>query len=197
MTLLEKTHETVGEARASVGVNADDLQAGYNDTDASTNKAGGFRSFPSTASKGSFYQYASDNAGDYEITSTNASFGQATDFVLPDPGNADGVHLVGAGTAPFTSGNMIKSSGTGGKMVDAGFAIIANTTGTYAGGGTSNAFTVTGLTASCIVTASILTSTNAVSIAKVVPSTDTLTVTFSADPGAGTTLNFIALTAHS
>lgn len=73
-------------------------------------------------------------------------------------------------------------------------AMIAQVTGTYAGGGTSNAFTATGLTASSIVVATIKTSTNAVAIAKAVPTTDTLTITFSADPGANTTVNYIAIT---
>jgi len=66
------------------------------------------------------------------------------------------------------------------------------TTAAYAGGGTSHAFAATGLTSSSIVTANILTSTNSVSITKVVPSANTLTITFSADPGAGTTVNYIA-----
>lgn len=73
-------------------------------------------------------------------------------------------------------------------------ALIAQETDAYAGGGTSNAFTATGLTAASIVTATISASTNAVSIAKAVPSTDTLTVTFSADPGAATKVNYIAFT---
>lgn len=67
------------------------------------------------------------------------------------------------------------------------------TTAAYAGGGTSNAFTATGLAATDIVVATILASTNAVAICKAVPTTNTLTVTFSADPGAGTTVQWHAL----
>ena len=67
------------------------------------------------------------------------------------------------------------------------------TTAAYAGGGTSNAFTATGLVATDIVVATILASTNAVAVAKAVPSADTLTVTFSADPGADTTVQWIAI----
>jgi hypothetical protein len=74
-----------------------------------------------------------------------------------------------------------------------GSTMIFGTTAAYAGGGTSHAFTVAGLTSSSIVTANILTSANAVAIAKPVPTTDTLTVTFTADPGAGTTVNYIAI----
>jgi len=75
-----------------------------------------------------------------------------------------------------------------------GFSVKANTTDIYGGGGTSNGFTATGIDATSIVTATILTSANAVSIAKAVPSANTLTVTFTADPGAGTTVSWIAIT---
>ncbi len=62
----------------------------------------------------------------------------------------------------------------------------------WGGGGTSHAFAVSGITASSIVTADILASTNSVSINSVVPSTNTLTITFSADPGAATSVQYIA-----
>jgi len=68
---------------------------------------------------------------------------------------------------------------------------LAGTTTAYGGGGTSNAFTVTGLAATDVVSAVIRASTNNVSIVKAVPTTNTLTITFSADPGAGTTVDYI------
>lgn len=74
---------------------------------------------------------------------------------------------------------------------------LAGTTAVYGGGGTSNAFTVTGLLATDAVSAVIRASTNAVSIAKAVPTADTLTVTFSADPGAATTIDYIVARAAS
>jgi hypothetical protein len=67
------------------------------------------------------------------------------------------------------------------------------TTAAYAGGGTSNAFTATGLAATDIVVATILASTNSVAITKAVPTANTLTVTFSADPGAATTVQWHAI----
>lgn len=67
------------------------------------------------------------------------------------------------------------------------------TTAAYAGGGTSNAYVATGLVSTDIVVATILASTNAVSICKAVPSADTLTITFSADPGAATTVQWHAI----
>jgi len=70
---------------------------------------------------------------------------------------------------------------------------FAGITATYAGGGTSTTFTIPGLLTTDIVFALIRTSTNSVSVTKVIPSAaNTLSVTFSADPGAGTTLNFLA-----
>lgn len=72
--------------------------------------------------------------------------------------------------------------------------IIAQQSASWGGGSASHAFTLTGITASSIVVGVITTSTNAVSICKIVPTTNTATVTFSADPGAATVLYFIALT---
>lgn len=74
---------------------------------------------------------------------------------------------------------------------------LAGTTGAYGGGGTSNAFTITGIAATDAVSAVIRASTNAVSIAKAVPTANTLTITFSADPGAGTTVDYIIARAAS
>jgi hypothetical protein len=122
MALLEKTLQTVGEARITVGVNDDDIQAGYNNVSASQNAAGGFLSYPAGASLGSLKWYASNNAGNYALGFTNASFGQATNFVIHDPANANAVIVIGAGTAPFVSGNIPKASGTGGLMVDSGIS---------------------------------------------------------------------------
>lgn len=173
---------------ASTAINGGNIQAGLSGT------AGYLASFPSTASKGSFRVTAVANTGDTLTTLSNVAMGQASVISIPDPANAVGRLLVAATATPFTSGNLVKSSGTGGLVVDAGFAVLAKTTASYAGGGTSNAFTATGLLSTSIVTASILTSTNSVSITKVVPSSNTLTVTFSADPGASTTVNYIAIT---
>ncbi len=72
-------------------------------------------------------------------------------------------------------------------------AYVARYAGThaYGGGGTSTAITVTGVLASDIPMASIKASTNNVSVTKVVPTADTITVHFSADPGASTTVQYI------
>lgn len=71
-----------------------------------------------------------------------------------------------------------------------GYVVKLAGTGSYAGGAASNAFTVTGLLSTDIVTCILRTSANAVTIQKAIPTTNTLTVTFSGDPGA-CTLDYI------
>lgn len=164
--------------------------AAGNITAGASGAAGTVISYPTTASKGSLILAAVANTGDTNVTISNAAHGQATVYSIPDVGASTGQLTVVTGA--LVSGNIVRASGTAGKLADAGYNIKSATTASYAGGGTSNAFTATGLTASSIVTASILASTNAVSITKVVPGTNTLTITFSADPGASTTVNWIA-----
>lgn len=172
-----------------VAINNGSIQAGLSGT------AGTLISYPATASKGSFIVAGVANTGDTTTTLSNVAMGQASVVSIPDPANAVGRLLVAASATPFVSGNLVKASGTGGLVVDAGARILSGTTGSYAGGGTSNAFTVTGLTSAAVGSCVIRTSTNASSIAKAVPGTNILTVTFSADPGATTTVDYIYTTA--
>lgn len=130
---------------------------------------------------------------DYSLVATEFSgtLGTAAAKAASDNTKAT---LASLNATPVVSGNIASFSATNGTIADSGVAVgnvksAASTT--YAGGGTSNAFTVTGVTTSSIVVASIKASANAVSIAKVVPTADTVTVTFSADPGAGTVLSFV------
>jgi hypothetical protein len=105
------------------------------------------------------------------------------------PSNAAKTKVVMANGATVAN-NLATFADTSGTVKDAGARILAGTTPTYGGGGTSNAFAVTGLTSAAVGSAVIRTSTNAVSIAKALPGTNTLTITFSADPGAGTTVDY-------
>lgn len=181
------TTGTLSEDPATA-ISGGNIQAGLSGT------AGYLASFPTTAANGSFRFTAVGNAGNFIATlSPISTLGQATVYTLPDVGAATGQVI--AKTAAFVAGNVIKASGTAGLVVDAGFALHAGTTAAYAGGGTSNAFVTTNMTSASIVTATILAQTNAASIVKAVPGTNTLTVTFSADPGANTTVNWISTTA--
>lgn len=94
-----------------------------------------------------------------------------------------------------TVNNLAKFSDVNGSIADAGARIIAGTTAVYGGGGTSNTFTVAGLTIGAKGAPVIRASTNSVSITKALPGTNTLAITFSADPGASTTVDYIYSTA--
>lgn len=61
----------------------------------------------------------------------------------------------------------------------------------WGGGSTSHAFTVTGLTASSVCFPVLEAKTNTAEIISFAPTTDTLTITFDADPGAATTINLL------
>lgn len=146
--------------------------------------------FPATAANGTLIISPLNAGGAFNTTIRNSVMAQSTVFSIPDPTAATANFLV-AGAA-LVNNHLVKASGTAGATVDAGFGLIAATTAAYGGGGTSNAFAAAGVTAASIVSASILASTNAVSITKVVPGAGTLTVSFSADPGAATTVNYIS-----
>lgn len=158
---------------------------------------GVLRSFPSVAASGYLELAATTNtSGNFHTTiGTAAAIAQSQAVSIPDCGGATGVFVVATGATPFTAGNFLVSSTTGGRVADSGAKILSGVTAVYGGGGTSNAFTVTGLGASSHGSCVIRTSTNAVSIVSAVPSADTLTVTFSADPGANTTVDYIYTTA--
>lgn len=177
-------HITVGSLQVDAGTVTTGLVGG--------GTAGGFAAYSATAANGALKLTPVAAGGAFDTTISNGTMGQSTVYTIPDVGAATGQFLVK--TAALVDGQLIKASGTAGKVAGAGFSVLANTTAAYAGGGTSNAFVATGLGATSIVTAVILTSTNAVSIVKAVPSANTLTVDFSADPGAATTVSWIAIT---
>ena len=97
-------------------INAGNIQAGLSGT------AGTLISFPTTAARGSLIVSATANTGNTNTTLTNAAMGQASIVTIPDPANAAGRLLIGAGATPFVNGNFPVASGTGGLMVDSGVA---------------------------------------------------------------------------
>jgi hypothetical protein len=184
IAVFDGTTGKVGDD-AATAINGGNIQAGLSGT------AGFLASFPATASKGSFRVVATANSGDTVTTLTNAAMGQATVVTIPDPAAATATIPLKAG--PFVGGNLVKCSGTAGLLVDGGFSLLGSTTATWAGGGTSHTFVALEVSATSTVVATILASTNDVSITKVVPGAGDIAVTFSADPGADTTLNYITL----
>lgn len=152
--------------------------------------AGTLNIWPTTASKGKRTLVAADNAANYTITETNASFGQSTTVTMPDPGTATALDVISP--AALVNNNLVKASGVAGLVADAGVAVsnlqlktqIKAVNVSWAGGGTSHAFAVTGATSSSVITVSIVSEVNPAYILTAAPGTNIVTVTFNTDPGA-------------
>lgn len=197
--ILSKTtgtqHITVGALQVDAGIVSSGIATG--------GTAGGFVAYPATTTNGSFAFTPVGNAGNFAATvSPLSTLGQASIYTLPDAGNAAVRFLVGATATPFVSGNFPVASGTGGLMVDSGVAatnlqnktnIKAATTANIGGAGAGPiTVAVTGMTSSSVVVATIATSSNPASVIKAVAGSAGFNVTFSADPGATCTLNYVA-----
>lgn len=108
-------------------------------------------------------------------------------------------------TLPTVAGNLIQSTDTAGTLADAAIAItdvqlntniIAAQTADIGGGGAGPiTVSVTGLTAASVVVASIVSSSNTVSVAKVTAGTDDFDILFDADPGAACVVSYVAFVA--
>lgn len=179
----------------ATAISGGNIQAGLSGT------AGYLASFPGTASKGSFLFKAVANTGNTITTLSNDAMGQASVINIPDPGNAIGQLLIGATATPFTSGNLPKASGTAGLMVDSGVAATSVQLSTNIkaaqvaslGGGGAGPLTVTaaGCLSTSVVVVSIVASSNAASVIKVVPGSGSFALTLSADPGATLTISYV------
>jgi hypothetical protein len=110
------------------------------------------------------------------------------------PSNAAKTRVVMADGATVAN-NLATFADTTGTAKDAGARIISGTTETFGGSSTSHVFTVTGLTVAAKGTAVVRTSTNSAAVTKALPGTNTLTITFSVDPGPNTTVDYIYTTA--
>jgi hypothetical protein len=181
------TAGTIGQD-AATAINNGNIQAGSSGT------AGKLMSYSSAAANGHLEVYATTNGGgNFTCGITNQIMGQSTVFSIPDPGVATSNFVVI--NAGLVVGNLVKATNVQGIIGDAGAALHSGITAAFAGGGVTNTYTATGLTAGSVGAAVIVASTNSVSICKAVPGTNTLAITFSADPGAATTVSYIYTTA--
>jgi hypothetical protein len=155
-----------------------------------TGTQGIFIAYTPSNSKGSFQIRGSDNVGNTDTILTNASMGQGTTLTIADPGQSTGVVPVQTGTIP--SGNMIKAGANAGTIINAGYIFTAKTTASWGGGGTTHTFTAADVLTTSKVVGVIAASANDVAIAKIVPGAGSFDVTFTADPGAGTTITYMA-----
>lgn len=169
--------------------------------------AGGFVgsviAYPTTATSGFIQMLAAVNgSGNFGTIISNATTqAQSQTITIPSAGNAAGRFLIGATATPFVSGNFPVASGTGGLMVDSGMAataiqnknnIKAAVTANIGGGGAGPiSVAVAGATTSSVANATIATSSNTVSVAKCVTTNTGFDITFSGDPGATCTVNYV------
>ena len=186
-------HVTVG----SLQVDAGDITVGLS----TGGTAGRFISFSATTTNGSLVVAHVGNAGNFNTTiNSAATLGQSQVVTIPDGLGATSRFVV-ATSAALVGGNLLKNSGTAGAVVDAGIiatqvqlnTLIHAVQVTGLGGGGAGAVTVTaaGCTSSSIVMFQIATSSNLVSVAKVVAGTGSFTVLCTADPGAVLTGQYI------
>ncbi len=193
IAVFTNTAGNLGED-ASTAINGGSIQAGLAGT------AGTVISFPATTANGSLILAATNAGGAFNTTISNGTMAQSTVYSIPDVTASTGQFLVK--TAALVSGNLVQASGTAGVTVDSGVAttnvqlktqIKAATTGNIGGGGAGPiTVTVAGLTAASVVVATIATSSNVVAVAKAVAGTGNFDVTFTGDPGATCTLNYVA-----
>jgi len=193
IAVFTNTTGNLGED-AATAINGGNIQAGLSGT------AGTVVSFPATAANGSLRLVATNAGGAFNTTISNSAMAQSTVYSIPDVTAATGQIL--AKTAAFVSGNLIQASGTAGVTVDSGVAttnvqlktqVKAAVTGNIGGGGAGPiTVSVPGLTSTSVVVATIVTSSNLVAVAQVIPASGSFNVTFTGDPGATCALSYIA-----
>lgn len=155
----------------------------------------------SSAGSPAFAAVTVGNSG-LHVLDTNASH----DLVIT-PGSdltADRIFTITTGDAARTldvSAANVTVSTFGASLVDDAANLNALTTlglkrgdsDTWGGGGTSFAFTCAGIVATDVVLVSLIAAANNVAVTKCVAGAGTITVDFTADPGAGTIVNFLGI----
>lgn len=151
--------------------------------------AGYLRSYDTAPGTGAFVFQGRANIGNVFTTLRNNPMAQGTTINFPDPQAPSAEVLVTAGS--ITQGHLVAATGgDNGVVADIGAGLISGSTPVFAGGAVTHTFTIPAMTANCIIAANILSSTNSVSIQRVVPGAGTLLIEFSADPGANTIVNY-------
>lgn len=138
-------------------------------------------------------------SGDFAVF--NGTTGQIKDLGY-SPTNASKAKIAMLDSVPVVASNMASFSATNGTLADSGVAISsiqlknqvkAGITANIGGAGAGPiSVSLTGLTTSSIIMVDIATSSNTVSVAKVIAAANSFNVTFSGDPGATCTLNYVA-----
>lgn len=158
--------------------------------------AGAVTVYPATAANGTFTFEATNQGGNFASFLTNAAFAQGTTLTLTDPAAATGkVPVFTTAQIPAGASQILLSADTTGRLVSSGVQFIVATTATYGGGTTNNVFAAPGLTSAWKVVPVTSAGLNGGAIIKCIAGTDTLDITWDADPGSNTTVTYIAFSA--
>ena len=147
-----------------------------------------------------------NTAGGSAVITNSAQEGSNVYYVVSYPSGAtvsnQGYFLTCSAANALVTGHIPVTIGPDmGGMGDSGIAasnvqlksnIKAATTANIGGSGATVSIAVSGLTSSSVVTASVVNSSNAVSVQKVTPGSGAFTLVLSADPGATLVVNYIA-----
>jgi hypothetical protein len=150
---------------------------------------GQFISYPPTASSGTLQLSATNNiSGDFATIITNANnISLNASYVIPNTFQPDNSIIVAIGENPFTPRHMVRAAAaTSGPIIEDAGAAFFSGSASSSGGSPSVVFTVVDCTSSSKVTVSVNTYTNLSFVASVTPGSGSITVNFSADPGAVT-----------
>jgi hypothetical protein len=166
--------------------------AGYSATNAAKTKVVMLNAAP-TINHVAIFTAADGTIGDGGVLGTAASKA-ASNAALSTVASTAG--------SGFTAGHIVTAADAAGTIQDSGVVasavqlsanIKANRTANIGGGGAGPiAVAVAGLTAASIVTASIQTSSNPVSVQEVTATSTGFSILFSGDPGATCTVNYVA-----
>ena len=147
---------------------------------------------------GNFVIEGGTTGGSYQTLLTNSEITRNSNYTIPviAGGTSSGAtaNLAIAETGAFTAaGQLVAAFNTSGALATSGFKLLYGITSAFTGGTASTTYTATGLTTSSVVTGVILSSTNTVSITKIIAEIDSFLCYFSADPGANTTVQWQAV----
>ncbi len=218
-TVIAMVDESTAPVIADVALFKDILGTiGNNVSGDAVNRFGGFQAGTlSPPVGGGFTSFAQGTQGSFEFTAeanfvsgiaivlTHTFHAQNTTYRIPDCQFADGHILNKSNASPFVSGNLLSATSPDGVVVDSG--IVAATVQSSAnikaaqsadiGGGGAGPLVVSvpGLTSASVVNATVLSSSNPVSVIACVAGTDQFSITFSADPGVSAIVNYAAFVA--
>ena len=124
----------------ATAINAGSIQAGINGI------SGHFISFPTTASMGTLDVFATNNAGNFNVSVTNAAMGQNTIISIPNPQTATANFVLNQGLNKMQPGsviflNNVNGTEAGGTVTANGQSGVITTSALTAGAGTKYTFT--------------------------------------------------------